>query len=80
MAEDREILRRIETKLDNLSEKVITLSAREAARDQDVDAQKEDIAKLKAAYHKAAGIFAFVTFPGVFTILWMGLQLYMKKS
>ena len=77
---DRETGQRIEQKLDKLSDLVIALSAREEARDKSVDEQKEDIAKLKAAYYKAVGILTFITFPGVATTLWLGFQLYMKKS
>jgi hypothetical protein len=80
MNEDREILRRIESKLDSVSERVITLSAREEARDHSVEEQGRDIANLKAAYYKAVGILTFITFPGVATTLWLGFQLYMKKS
>jgi hypothetical protein len=80
MNDDRETLRRIETKLDSLAERVISLSAREEARDESVDEQKKDIASLKAAYYKAVGILTFITFPGVATTLWLGFQLYMKKS
>lgn len=80
MSDDREILRRIESKLDSVSEKVIILAAREEARDHSVEEQKEDIAKLKAAYYKAVGILTFITFPGVATTLWLGFQLYMKKN
>lgn len=79
MSDDRETLRRIETKLDSLAERVIALSAREEARDDSVDEQKKDIASLKAAYYKAVGILTFITFPGVATTLWLGFQLYMKK-
>ena len=80
MNDDRETRRRIETKLDSLAERVISLSAREEARDESVDEQKKDIASLKAAYYKAVGILTFITFPGVATTLWLGFQLYMKKS
>jgi hypothetical protein len=80
MNDDRETLRRIEAKLDSLAERVISLSAREEARDDSVDEQKKDIASLKAAYYKAVGILTFITFPGVATTLWLGFQLYMKKS
>lgn len=80
MNDDRETLRRIETKLDSLAERVISLSAREEARDDSVGEQKKDIASLKAAYYKAVGILTFITFPGVATTLWLGFQLYMKKS
>lgn len=79
MSDDRETLRRIEAKLDNMSEKVIALVAREEARDGSVEEQKKDIASLKAAYYKAVGILTFITFPGVATTLWLGFQLYMKK-
>lgn len=77
---DRETGQRIEQKLDKLSDLVIALSAREEARDKSVDEQKDDIAKLKAAYYKAVGILTFITFPGVATTLWLGFQLYMKKN
>lgn len=80
MNDDRETLRRIETKLDSMSEKVISLVAREEARDSSVEEQKKDIASLKAAYYKAVGILTFITFPGVATTLWLGFQLYMKKN
>ena len=76
---DRETGQRIEQKLDKLSDLVIALSAREEARDEKVDEQKQDIAKLKAAYYKAVGILTFITFPGVATTLWLGFQLYMKR-
>lgn len=77
---DRETGQRIEQKLDKLSDLVIALSAREESRDEKVDEQRADIAKLKAAYYKAVGILTFVTFPGVATTLWLGFQLYMKKN
>lgn len=76
---DRETGQRIEQKLDKLSDLVIALSAREESRDKSVDEQKQDIAKLKAAYYKAVGILTFITFPGVATTLWLGFQLYSKK-
>jgi hypothetical protein len=78
-SEDREILRRIEQKLDEMSEKVTILAVREETMTESLKEQKEDVAKLKAAYYKAVGILTFVTFPGVATTLWLGFQLYMKK-
>lgn len=78
-SEDREILRRIEQKLDDMSEKVTTLAVREEGITKALDEQKADVAKLKVAYYKAVGILTFITFPGVATTLWLGFQLYMKK-
>lgn len=78
--EERAVLARIEQKLDVMSEKVTTLSVRDESMIATVNEQKQDIAKLKAAYYKAVGILTFITFPGVATTLWLGFQLYMKKN
>jgi hypothetical protein len=78
-SEDRETLRRIEQKLDDMSDKVTALMVKESNMAEKVQEQKEDVAKLKAAYYKAVGILTFITFPGVATTLWLGFQLYMKK-
>jgi septal ring factor EnvC (AmiA/AmiB activator) len=74
-----ESLRRIEEKLDTISEKVTTIVVKEQALEKTVERQGEDLAKLKVAYYKALGVLTFVTFPGVMTTLWLGFQLYMQK-
>lgn len=78
-SDEKEILRRIEQKLDSVSEKVTVLAVRDEATGKTVHEHEQDIAKLKAAYYKAVGILTFITFPGVATTLWLGFQLYSKK-
>jgi hypothetical protein len=79
MSLPEESLRRIEEKLDTISEKVTTLVVKEQALEKTVERQGEDVAKLKVAYYKALGVLTFITFPGVLTTLWLGMQLYYKK-
>ena len=75
-----EILNRIEAKLDSITEKVTILVVKEAVLEAKVSSQEADLSALKAAHNKALGILTFLTFPGVALTLWMGVQLYMKKS
>lgn len=79
MTSQEDSLRRIENKLDVISERLTTIVVREEALEKTVEKQGEDVAKLKMAYYKALGVLTFVTFPGVLTTIWLGVQLYMQK-
>ena len=77
--QDVATLARIEEKLDALNERIYSQSAEIKILGDTVAKQDRDVTTLKTAYNKTLGVLAFLTFPGVMTTLWLGMQLYYKK-
>lgn len=72
-------LQRIEEKLDLMTERVTTLIVKEATTEQVLAQQQQELAVLKTAHNKAMGVLTFLAFPGIGTLLWLGIQMHLKK-
>ena len=78
MSQETATLLRIEEKLDHMSEKLTTVITKEQAHEKSLEQARADLDMLKAAYYKALGIVAFLTTPGIASLLWLGLHAIKK--